>query len=141
LCGQSRPTETATEQIVTMRDTKFLIIALIAIGALAAPAAADDAALVGTYTQKHACKGDGSATPKDRVTITDKMADSNFGPCTFGSDKAWSGKTLKATATCKQKTGGEYDVKLSFTLKDDKTVDFLEEGSQYKSVLYRCAGK
>jgi len=31
-------------------------------------------------------------------------------------------------------------VKLSFTLKDDKTVDFLEEGSQYKSVLYRCEG-
>jgi len=53
----------------------------------------------------------------------------------------WSGKTLKASATCKQKTGGEYDVKLSFTLKDDKTVDFLEEGSQYKSVLYRCEGK
>ena len=118
-----------------MRDTNLLIIALIGIGAACAPAAAaaqDDAALVGTYTQKHACKGDGRDTPKDRVTISDTMADSNFGPCTFGGDKAWSGKTLKATATCKQKTGGEYDVKLSFTLKDDKTVDFLEEGSQYK---------
>jgi len=125
-----------------MRDTNLLIIALIGIGAAALPAAAqDDAALVGTYTQKHACKGDGRDTPKDRVTISDTMADSNFGPCTFGSDKAWSGKTLKATATCKQKTGGEYDVKLSFTLKDDKTVDFLEEGSQYKSVLYRCEAK
>jgi len=127
-----------------MRDTNLLIIALIGIGAACAPAAAaaqDDAALVGTYTQKHACKGDGSNTPKDLVKITDTMADSNFGPCTFGGDKAWSGKTLKATATCKQKTGGEYDVKLSFTMKDDKTVDFLEEGSQYKSVLYRCEGK
>ena len=127
-----------------MRDTNLLIIALIGIGAACAPAAAaaqDDAALVGTYTQKHACKGDGSNTPKDLVKITDTMADSNFGPCTFGGDKAWSGKTLKATATCKQKTGGEYDVKLSFTMKDDKTVDFLEEGSQYKSVLHRCEGK
>ncbi len=125
-----------------MRDTIFLITALIGIGAAPLPAAAqDDAALAGTYTQKHACMGDGSSTPKDRVTITDKGADSNFGPCTFGSDKAWSGKTLKATATCKQKTGGDYEVKLSFTMKDDKTVDFLEEGSQYKSVLYRCEGK
>ena len=125
-----------------MRDTKFLIIALIGIGAACAPAAAqDDAALIGTYTQKHACKGDGSDTPKDLVKITDTMADSNFGPCTFGSDRAWNGKTLKATSTCKNKTGAEYDVKLSFTLKDDKTVDFLEEGSQYKSVLYRCEGK
>ena len=136
------PSETATEQSVTMRDTSFFIIALIGLGAACAPAAAqEDAALVGTYTQKHACKGDGSDTPKDLVKITDTMADSNFGPCTFNADKAWSGKTLKSSATCKQKTGGEYDVKLSFTLKDDKTVDFLEEGSQYKSVLYRCEGK
>src|ERR1700756_2082084 len=53
LCGHSRPRETATEQNVTMRDTKFLIIALIGIGAACAPAAAqDDAALIGTYTQK-----------------------------------------------------------------------------------------
>jgi len=124
-----------------MRDTSLLIIAMIGIGAVAAPASAEDAALVGTYTQKHACTGDGTSTPKDLVKITDKMADSNFGPCTFNADKAWSGKTLKASATCKQKTGGEYDVKLSFTLKEDKTVDFLEEGSQYKSVLYRCEGK
>lgn len=141
LCGHSRPRQTATEEIVTMRKSDILIIALIGLGAACAPAAAqEDAALIGTWTQKHACKGDGSDTPKDRVTITDKAADSNFGPCTFNADKAWSGKTLKATATCKQKTGGEYDVKLSFTLKDDKTVDFLEEGSQYKSVLYRCEG-
>ena len=127
---------------MTKRNTPLLIIALIGLGALAAPAAAQtDAALVGTYTQKHACKGDGTSTPKDLVKITDTMADSNFGPCTFNSDKAWSGTTLKATATCKQKIGGEYDVKLSFTIKEDKTVDFLEEGSQYKSVLYRCEGK
>ena len=125
-----------------MRKFDILIITLTALGAAALPAAAqEDAALVGIWTQKHACKGDGSDTPKDRVLITDKMADSNFGPCTFNADKAWSGKTLKATATCKQKTGGEYEVKLSFTVKDDKTVDFLEEGSQYKSVLYRCEGK
>jgi hypothetical protein len=124
-----------------MRDTKLLIIALFALGAAGAPAAAEDAALVGTYTQKHACKGDGSDTPKDIVKITDKMADSNFGPCAFGGDKAWSGKTLTSSATCKNKTGTEYDVKLSFTLKDDKTVDFLEEGSKYKSVLYRCEAK
>jgi hypothetical protein len=125
-----------------MRKFDIFLIALTSLGAAALPAAAQqDAALVGTWTQKHACKGDGSDTPKDRVTITDKMADSNFGPCTFNADKAWNGKTLKATATCKQKTGGEYEVKLSFTVKDDKTVDFLEEGSQYKSVLHRCEGK
>jgi hypothetical protein len=124
-----------------MRKTNILIIALTVLGACAPAAAQEDAALIGTWTQKHACKGDGNDTPKDRVVITDRTADSNFGPCTFNADKAWHGKTLKATSTCKQKTGGEYEVKLSFTVKDDKTVDFLEEGSQYKSVLYRCEGK
>jgi hypothetical protein len=124
-----------------MRNTTLLTIALIGLGAACAAAAAqEDAALAGTYTQKHACKGDGSDTPKDRVTISGTMTDSNFGLCTFNADKAWSGKTLKAPSTCKNKTGAEYEVKLSFTLKDDKTVDFLEEGSQYKSVLYRCEG-
>ena len=125
-----------------MPKVGMFTLALIGLGGAAWPAAAQhDSALVGTYTQKHACKGDGSDTPKDRVTITDKAADSNFGPCTFNADKTWSGNTLNATATCKQKTGGEYDVKLSFTVKDDKTVDFVEEGSQYKSVLHRCEGK
>jgi hypothetical protein len=140
LYGQSPPNRTATEQNVTMRKAKLLIIALTGLVATGWPAAAQDAALAGTYTQKHACKGDGSDTPKDVVKISENQADSNFGPCVFGSDKSWSGKTLKATATCKNKSG-EYDVKLAFTLKDDNTVDFLEEGSQYKSVLYRCGAE
>ena len=48
-----------------------------------------------------------------------------------------TGRTTKAPATCKSQSG-EFDVALVFTLKDDDTVDFLEESSNYKSVLYRC---
>ena len=33
------------------------------------------------------------------------------------------------------------DIQVKFTVKDEKTVDFLEESSQFKSVLYRCPGK
>ncbi len=101
--------------------------------------AAQEKALEGTYTQNQACKGDGGSSDqaKKRVVIGDKEVDSNFGPCTFG-DKKWSGKVMKATATCKNKTGTTFDVSLEFTLKDDNTVGFVEEGSQYKSVLYRC---
>jgi hypothetical protein len=118
-----------------MRGDRLLIIGIIAVGA-APLAAADDAALVGTYTQNQACKGNGSDPAKKLVKIGDKQVDSNFGPCVFG-DKNWSGKVLKAHATCKG-AGGDFDVSLEFTLKDDNTIDFLEEGSQYKSVLYRC---
>jgi hypothetical protein len=130
------------EQGVIMRVGTVFIIGLIGIGAPAAAAQeGPEAVLLGTYTQNQACKGDGSdpALAKKLVKVGDKQVDSNFGPCVFG-EKSWSGKVLKATATCKNTIGTEFDVSLSFTLKDDKTVDFVEEGSQYKSVLHRCEG-
>jgi hypothetical protein len=132
------------EQGVIMRVGTVFIIGLIGISVAGAPAAAQEgpeAVLLGTYTQNQACKGDGSdpALAKKLVKVGDTQVDSNFGPCVFG-EKSWSGKVLKATATCKNTAGTEFDVSLSFTLKDDKTVEFVEEGSQYKSVLYRCAG-
>ena len=128
-----------------MRVGEFLIggalIGIVALGASAAQAqdaAAQEKALEGTYTQNQACKGDGS--DKKLVVIRETQVESNFGPCTF-ADKKWSGKVLKANATCKNKTGSTFDVSIEFTLKDDNTVGFIEEGSQYKSVLYRCPAK
>jgi len=128
-----------------MRVGEFLIggalIGIVALGACAAQAqdaAAQEKALEGTYTQNQACKGDGS--DKKLVTIHEKEVESNFGPCTF-ADKKWNGKVLKTNATCKNKTGSTFDVSLEFTLHDDNTVAFVEEGSQYKSVLYRCPAK
>jgi len=117
------------------------LVGIVAIGATAAWAqdqATQEKALEGTYTQNQACKGDGS--DKKLVTIHEKEVESNFGPCTF-ADKKWNGKVLKTNATCKNKTGSTFDVSLEFTLHDDNTVAFVEEGSQYKSVLYRCPAK
>jgi len=112
----------------------FVAISLIVAAAAALPAAAEPV-LTGTYTQNQACKGNGN-DPKKLVKINDKDVVSNFGPCTF-LDKQTTGRTTKAQATCKSQSG-EFDVALVFTLKDDNTVDFLEESSNYKSVLYRC---
>ena len=135
------------EQDVTMRVGPLIIgfLTIVAViggaGAVQAQdAAAQEKALEGTYTQKLACKGDGSSADqaKNRVVIGDKQVDSNFGPCTFG-DKTWSGKVLKAPATCKNKTGTTFDISVEFTLHDDNTVGFVEESSQYKSTLYRCS--
>jgi hypothetical protein len=111
-------------------------ISLIAAAAAAALPAAAEPVLMGTYTQNQACKGEGTADPKKLVKINDKDVVSNFGPCTF-LDKQTTGRTTKAQATCKSQSG-EFDVALVFTLKDDNTVDFLEESSNYTSVLYRC---
>ena len=112
----------------------FVAISLIVAAAAALPAAAEPV-LTGTYTQNQACKGNGN-DPKKLVKINDKDVVSNFGPCTF-LDKQTTGRITKAQATCKSQSG-EFDVALVFTLKDDNTVDFLEESSNYKSVLYRC---
>jgi hypothetical protein len=117
------------------------LIGIVGVGATAAQAqdqAAQEKALQGTYTQNQACKGDGS--DKKLVVIHEGEVESNFGPCTF-ADKKWDGKVLKANATCKNKTGSTFDVSIEFTLKDDNTVGFVEESSQYKSVLYRCPDK
>jgi len=117
-----------------MRSLKPIALMMVTAAALALPAAAEPV-LTGTYTQNQACKGNGN-DPKKLVKINDKDVVSNFGPCTF-LDKQTTGRTTKAQATCKSQSG-EFDVALVFTLKDDNTVDFLEESSNYKSVLYRC---
>lgn len=130
----------------------LLVIALIALAAAhvdaQAPAAtqgtaqenaptAQEQSLIGTYTQKQVCKGDGSDPIKQIVRIGESEVDSNFGPCMYTS-KTWSGNVLKAEATCKSKSGTELEVSIAFTLNADKTVGFVEENSQYKSVLYPC---
>ena len=125
-----------------MRSVSLLILPLLALGA-AAPAGADDAALgklVGTYTQNVKCKGGGKDDPKKIVKVSEAQVDSNFGPCVM-SDKKWDGATFKANANCKAKSGSDIDIQIAFTPKDENTIDFLEESSQYKSVLYRCPEK
>ena len=125
-----------------MRAVSLLILPLLIVGA-ATPAAAEEAALgklVGTYTQNVKCKGDGKDDPKKLVKVSEAQVDSNFGPCVM-SDKKWDGNTFKANANCKAKSGSDVDIQVAFTVKDENTVDFLEESSQYKSVLYRCPEK
>ncbi len=125
-----------------MRLSHLLILPLVALGA-ALPAAAEEVSLgklLGTYTQNVKCKGDGKDDPKKVVKVEEGQVDSNFGPCVL-SDKTWDGNVFKANASCKAKKGGDIDIQLAFTMKDDDTVDFLEESSQYKSVLYRCPAK
>jgi hypothetical protein len=122
-----------------MRSGTLLILSLVAAGA-ALPAAAEEASLgklVGIYTQNVKCKGGGKDDPKKVVKVSEAQVDSNFGPCTL-SDRKWDGNVLTANGSCKAKSGSDLDIQLRFTVKDENTVDFLEESSQYKSVLYRC---
>jgi hypothetical protein len=114
---------------------RIFAAAAIVVAALA-PAAAQDAAFTGTYTQNQACKGGGQDPANKLVTINDNEVVSNFGPCAL-SNKQVDGKVFKAQGVCKNK-GMDIDVDVSFTLKDNNTIDFVEGISGYKSVLNRC---
>lgn len=117
---------------------KLSFAILLAIAAVPIAAAQDGALdkLLGTFTQNQPCKGD-SSDAKKLVKIGKDEVQSNFGPCKF-TDRQADGAVVKAHATCKNKAGVDFDVSLSFTLRDDNSIEFIEEDSQYKSVLYRC---
>lgn len=119
--------------------------ALIVAGALM-PAAAiafadiaiaqDDVPVTGNYTQNRPCKGDGSDPPEIKVTISQQGIDSKMGPCTF-LDHATDGKKFKAKVECKLPAGVLMS-DITFTIKPDNSLDFVDRDQTYKATLYRC---
>ena len=106
-----------------------ITVALIAAGA--APAA-EDFALTGSYTQNVPCKGDGSDPNELKVKISPEEIDSHVGVCTkrYGSN-------IDAHVECKFPTGplmGD----VTFTMRPDNTVEFIDRDKTYSAVLYRC---
>jgi hypothetical protein len=120
---------------------KFIVTAfLLPIVAAAVPAQAGSDEvfpIAGTYLENHVCKGDGSdaAVPRIKITATDIL--SSFGLCTLG-DKRRAGNKITTQITCKDPGGGALTSDISFTIRDDKTLDFADQYETYKAVLYRC---
>ena len=111
-----------------------ITLALIT-GAGAAPAG-DDFPLIGSYTQNVPCKGDGSDPAELQVKISAQEIDSKVGVCTF-LDTKQDGKSFKAHVECKFPAGplmGD----ITFTMKPNNTVDFVDGNKTYTATLYRC---
>jgi hypothetical protein len=113
-----------------------LMLAMPGTGITGAALAADDFPLTGNYTQNVACKGDGSDPAAAKVTISPEEIVSNVGVCTI-LDKKQDGQSISAHVECKL-AGGPLMGDVTFTLRPDNTVEFIDRDMTYKAVLYRC---
>jgi hypothetical protein len=124
------------EKLEVIRAAAMLAGAVFA--ALAAPALGEDEfPLVGTYTENHVCKGNGSDAGVSRVKITVRDIDSVFGLCTILSKKR-EGDTFAVHVECKGPGGSQMVGDVNFTLREDKAIDFSDQDQTYKAVLYKC---
>ncbi len=113
------------------------IVAVVAIGT--SVQARDEFPIVGTYTENRICKDDGSDGNVARVRITASNIDSEFGLCTILNRKR-HGNTFAVHVECKGPGGSQLMGDVSFTLRDDQTIDFSDQDKTYKAVLHKCPG-
>jgi hypothetical protein len=103
----------------------------------AAPVRADDDfPIVGSYTQNVKCKGDGSDAKEAKVRITTKEIESNVGLCTILNKKR-DGASIAAHVEC-QLAGGPMMGDITFTMRPDKTLEFVDRDSNYNAILHKC---
>lgn len=116
------------------------VLSIVAVAATGASVQAqDDFPIVGTYTENRICKDDGSDSNAERVRITAGNIDSAFGLCTI-LDRKRHGNTFAVHVECKGPGGSQLMGDVSFTLREDKTIDFSDQDKTYKAVLHKCPG-
>src|SRR6516165_6291535 len=114
-----------------------LIVTFVLIGsAKAAGTLTDDFWLLGNFTQNVPCKGDGSDPAELKVKITTDEIDSKVGGCKFLDAKV-EGKRISTHVEC-QFPAGPLMGDITFTLKTNDTIDFVDQNNTYTATLYRC---
>jgi hypothetical protein len=114
-----------------------IIVALAMLATASISSGEDEFPLVGTYTENEPCKPE-SADPKvSRVKITPTQIDSVFGLCTILQNKR-EGNTFAVHVDCKGAGGSQMLGDVTFTMRDDNTVDFSDQDQTYKAVLHKC---
>jgi hypothetical protein len=114
------------------------VVALVAVAASEAALAEDDFPIAGTYMQNVPCKGDGSDPAALQVKISAQEIVSNIGVCTI-LDKKQDGDSTIAHVECKFPAGPMVG-DITFTLRPDKTVKFVDRDNTYNAILHRCPG-
>ena len=113
------------------------LAAIAVVMMFSAPVSADDFPVVGTFTQKVACKGDGSDAKSALVKITPEQIEASFGICTI-MDKQREGNKIRVQTSCKSTKGYVVDGDVIFTLRDDNKIDVEDQDNNYKNVLSPC---
>lgn len=93
----------------------------------------------GTFSQNRACNADGTAPQSTRVVITGDQITYSAGTCNIGARRREENK-LVLQVTCKQKSGKVLASYITFSPRDDKTFDMVDQAGTYKAVLHRCSG-
>jgi hypothetical protein len=96
----------------------------------------DDFWLLGNFTQNVPCKGDGSDPEELRVKITTDEIDSKVGVCKFLDAKP-DGKSVNTHVEC-QFPAGPLMGDITFTLKPNNTIYFVDRDKTYTATLHRC---
>jgi hypothetical protein len=113
--------------------------ALLLLAVLASNACADDDfSIAGTYTKDTSCRAETARREDLRVKITDNKIESNMGVCTILHRKR-DGRTVAAQIECKVPGDQLILGDVTFTLRDDKAIDFDDQDHTSPAVLYRCA--
>jgi hypothetical protein len=101
--------------------------------------AESDFPIEGVYTQNEACRGDGSKQEFLRVKITSQDVSYAGGICSIDS-RHQEADTIGMKVTCKFKSGAVMSSAISFTKRDNNTLDMAQQEGTYKAVLHRCLG-
>ena len=121
---------------VPMRLVGWLVACTALIVTFNGANAEDGFWLSGDYTQNVRCKGDGTDRPETKVHISAQEIESKIGVCTFLDAKVDS-KSVIGHVECKFPAGplmGD----VTFTMKSNDTVAFIDTNKTYTATLYRC---
>ena len=121
---------------VPMRLAGWLLGCTALVAAISGAKAEDNFWLRGNYTQNVPCKGDGTDRPEAKVRISDQEIESKVGVCTF-LDRKVNSKSVVGHVECKFPAGplmGD----VTFILKPNNTVGFVDSNRTYTATLYRC---
>lgn len=111
-----------------------IVIAASAAGALAE----DEFPIAGTWLRDIACNGNGSHRPDLLVRITRQRIESSMGVCNILSRKR-AGPALSLHVECR--ISGDQSIlgDVTFTIRDERTVDFEDQDHTSDATLHRCS--
>jgi len=117
-----------------------LLVALLAglIGNSTPVVGEEDLPIAGTYAKGRVCRGDGSDPADLLVKITGKAIESNMGSCSILGKKR-NGKTFSLQLECTIRGNLVLLSDVTFTLRNDNMLDFVDEYNTSPAVLHKCS--
>jgi hypothetical protein len=110
---------------------------LVALSASPPAHSADEFPIAGTYMRDIACTGNGANRPDLLVKITRGRIESQMGICSILSHKR-NGQAISAHVECKIPGDQLVLGDVTFTIRDEKTLDFEDQDHTSDATLHRC---